>query len=71
MCKSSTFSLKKRTLRKRVIYRGGMTLNLYLRAARDRFHGYLSHSRWMFAVSLHLGFLAVLLHLLLQLLLLL
>lgn len=37
--------------RKRESYlpKGGTTLNLYLHAARDRFHGYLSHSRRMFS----------------------
>lgn len=34
---------------RRVIYRGETTLNLYLHAAWDRFHGYLSHPRRMFS----------------------
>lgn len=49
----------------------GMMVDLYLRTDRKCLHGYLSHSCRMFAVSLHLCFLAVLLHLLLQFLLLL
>lgn len=41
-------SIEKGKKKRRVIYRGETTLNLYLHAARDRFHGYLSHSRRIF-----------------------
>lgn len=69
MCKSSMFSLQREEWKKNVIARG-MTL-LILIYMQNGNAVYLSHSQRMFVVSLDLGFLAILLHFLLQFLLLL